>query len=62
MATKKSSENEVNKQIDELFKLLLQKTQTNYKSLIESSKRDFIVSNLEVLTPTEKTRFDKLVF
>ncbi|MDR0830551.1 MAG: hypothetical protein LBN95_10655 [Prevotellaceae bacterium] len=54
--------NEVKKQIDDLFKLLLQKTQTSYKSLIESSRRDFIVSNLEVLTQTEKQRFDKLVF
>jgi len=63
MATTKvqSSKEEIEKQKKELLQLLFLKTNTNYKSLIDNSIKDFIFYNLDVLTPSEKKRFDKLV-
>jgi len=63
MATAKiqSSKAEIEKQKKELLQLLFLKTNTNYKSLIDNSIKDFIFYNLDVLTPSEKNRFDKLV-
>jgi len=63
MATAKvqSSKTEIEKQKKELLQLLFLKTNTNYKSLIDNSIKDFIFYNLDVLTPSEKKRFDKLV-
>ena len=57
----KSSKVEIEKQKKELLQLIFAKTNTNYKSLIDNSIKDFIFYNLDVLTPTEKKRFDKLV-
>jgi len=59
--TTKSSKAEIEKQKKELLQLIFAKTNTNYKSLIDNSIKDFIFYNLDVLTPTEKKRFDKLV-
>lgn len=56
-----SSKAEVEKQKKELLQLIFAKTNTNYKSLIDNSIKDFIFYNLDVLTPAEKKRFDKLV-
>jgi len=56
-----SSKVEIEKQKKELLQLLFLKTNTNYKSLIDNSIKDFIFYNLDVLTPSEKKRFDKLV-
>jgi len=57
----KSSKAEIEKQKKELLQLIFIKTNTNYKSFIDNSIKDFIFYNLDVLTPSEKKRFDKLV-
>lgn len=53
---------EIQKQTEILYQLLLKKTGTKEKDLIELIKQQFIRGNLDILTPTEKKRFDKLVF
>ena len=50
------------KQSDELFKLILEKTGASYKELIDMAKQEFVVANLDVVTPTERKRFNRLVF
>jgi hypothetical protein len=50
------------KQSDELFKLILKKTGASYKELIDMAKQEFVVANLDVVTPAEREKFDKLVF
>ncbi len=52
---------EIQKQTEILYQLLLKKTGTKEKDLIELIKQQFIRGNLDILTPTEKKRFDKLV-
>jgi len=52
---------EVAEQKKELLQLILEKTKTTYKAMIDNSIKDFIFYNLDVLTPTEKKRFNKLV-
>ena len=52
---------EVMEQKKELLQLILGRTQTTYKAMIDNSIKDFIFYNLDVLTPTEKKRFNKLV-
>jgi len=53
---------EAKKQKEALFKLILKKTGISYKELLDFVKQDFIKANLDVVTPTEKTQFDRLVF
>ena len=50
------------KQSDELFELVLEKTGTSRKKLYELAKHEFVAANLDVVTPTERKRFDRLVF
>lgn len=50
------------KQKAELFQLILKRTGTSYKDLVDMAKQDFIVANLDVVTPVERKRFDQLVF
>jgi hypothetical protein len=50
------------KQKAELLSLLLKKTGTSRKTLIDYIEQEFIVSNIDVLTATEKKQFDRLVF
>jgi len=52
---------EIKKEKNELLKLILKKTGMSYRELIELSKEGFIVSNLDVITPSEKQKFSKLV-
>lgn len=52
----------VKKQSDELFKLVLEKTGTPRKKLYELAEREFVVANLDVVTPAERKRFNRLVF
>ena len=47
----------INKDSEDVFKLLLKKTGTSYKSLIELTKREFVVGNRALLTPMEKRQF-----
>jgi len=59
MATK-TIDAEVKLQKENLFKLLLKKTKTKEKELMELYKQTFIVANLNLLTATEKKQFSKL--
>jgi hypothetical protein len=47
----------INKESEEVFKLLLKKTGTSYKRLIEIAKQEFVVDNVDMLTPAEKRQF-----
>jgi hypothetical protein len=47
----------INKESEDVFKLLLKKTGTSYKSLIELAKQEFVIGNRELLTPAEKKQF-----
>jgi len=50
------------KQSDELFKLILEKTGVSRKRIHELAENEFVAANLDVVTPTERKRFDRLVF
>ena len=50
------------KQSDALFKLVLEKTGTSRKKLYELTAHNFVAANLDVVTQTERKRFDRLVF
>jgi hypothetical protein len=50
------------KQSAELLKLILQKTGTSRRTIIDYAEQSFIAANLDVVTPEERKRFDKLVF
>ena len=50
------------KQTNDLLKLILAKTGVKYRDIVADAERDFIKFNLDVLTPAEKTQFDRLVF
>ena len=52
----------VKKQSEELFKLILEKTGSSRRKLHELAEREFVVANLDVVTPTERKRFSRLVF
>ena len=47
----------IDKDSEDVFRLLLEKTGTSYKSLIELAKQEFVIGNRELLTPAEKSRF-----
>jgi len=51
---------EFKQQKDNLFKLILKKTKTKEKELMELYKQHFIVANLDVLTASEKKQFSYL--
>ena len=50
------------KQSDELLKLILEKTGVSRKRIHELAENEFVVANLDIVTPAEKRRFDRLVF
>jgi len=50
------------KQSDELLKLILEKTGVSRKRIHEIAENEFVTANLDIITPTEKQRFDRLVF
>lgn len=63
MATKtKTEKEEVKKLQDEILKIILSKTGVSYNSLIEHAKRDFILNNLDVITPAEAQKYKKIFF
>jgi hypothetical protein len=47
----------IKKDSDALLKLILKKTGISYNRLIEITKREFIVDNLDVITPEERRQF-----
>jgi len=53
---------EVKRQKNNLFKLILQETNTKEKELMELFKQGVIAANIDVLTPDEKKQFTKLSF
>ena len=52
----------IKKQRDDLFLLILKKTGIKYNDLIEHAKSDFIIGNLDLITPTEAKQFNMLDF
>lgn len=46
------------KEREELLKLILKKTNTKYEDFMLMVKHNFIVSNLDLLTESEKKRFN----
>ena len=50
------------RQSDELLRLILGKTGVSRKRIHELAENEFVTANLDVVTPTERKRFDKLVF
>mgnify|MGYP003538934710 FL=1 len=61
MATKEGN-NTVDKQLYELFELLLKKSGVKKKDLMDIMVRSFIKENLDLVSESDKKKFDKLVF
>ena len=61
MATKKDT-NTVDKQIYELFEVVLKKSGVKKKDLMDIWVRSFIKENLDLVSESDKKKFDKLVF
>lgn len=49
-------------QKEDLLKLILKKTGTSRKAIIDFAEQEFISANIDVLSQTERKKFDKLVF
>ena len=49
-------------QSKELLKLILGKTGVSRKRIHELAEDEFIAANLDIVSPTERKQFDKLVF
>jgi len=47
----------IKKDSDALLKLILKKTGMSYNRLIDIAKREFVMDNLDVVTPAEKQQF-----
>lgn len=58
---KKQFTEKVKKQNKELLDLLLKKTGVKRHDLIEMIYREFVMDNLDLLTPAERKQFDCLV-
>jgi hypothetical protein len=52
----------VKKQSEELLTLILKKTGVSRKNIHELAENEFVAANLDVVTKSERKRFDKLVF
>ena len=52
----------VKQQSEELLKLILKKTGASRKELHRIVEDEFVMANLDIVTPNERKRFDKLVF
>jgi len=60
--TKKQEISEVKKQSEDLFKLVLKKTNTSYNEFIDMMKEMYVAANISVVTPDERGKFTKLSF
>lgn len=58
----KERNNTVDKQLYELFELLLKKSGVKKKDLMDLMVRSFIQENLDLVSESDKKKFDKLVF
>ena len=50
------------KQTKELLNLILKKSGVKHQEIVEMAERRFIRANLDIVTPTERKQFDRLVF
>ena len=53
---------EIKKQSEDLFKLILKKTNTSYNEFVGMMKEMYVAANIGVVTPDEKRKFSKLSF
>jgi len=58
----KTPKAEIKKLQSEVLKLILDRTGISYNALIDHAKRDFILNNLDVVTPTEAKKYQKIFF
>ena len=58
----KDEKKEIIKQRKALLDLVLQRTNTPKKVVIEDALDDFVKANLDVVSEEEKKQFDKLIF
>jgi hypothetical protein len=57
-----SMPDEITKLQNDLLALVLEKTRVDYDVLIETAKREFVVSNLDVLSNSELKKFQKILY
>lgn len=50
------------KQKRELLKLILKKSGVKHSEIVELAEQRFINANLDMVTPTERKQFDRLIF
>jgi len=58
----KEKQTAVKQQSEDLFKLILKKTNTNYNEFISMMKEMYVAANIGVVTSTEKKQFPQLTF
>jgi hypothetical protein len=58
----KDEKKEIIKQRKALLELVLQRTNTPKKVVIEDALDDFVKANLDVVSEEEKKQFDELIF
>ncbi|GHT43493.1 hypothetical protein AGMMS49965_17390 [Bacteroidia bacterium] len=62
VAKKRSSlPEDVAKMQNDLLNLVLKKTGVDYDVLLETAKREFVVSNLDILQPAELQKFKPIL-
>jgi hypothetical protein len=60
MTTKDNTE--VKKQSEDLFKLILKKTNTSYNEFVSMMKEMYVAANIDAISPSEKKQFTQLSF
>ena len=60
MATVLKNNQEVKKQSEDLFKLILKKTNTSYSEFVAMMKEMYVAANIDVVSPSEKKQFTQL--
>jgi hypothetical protein len=58
---KKSKNAEIEKQKKALLSLILKKAGVSYKDLITHAEQEYIVNNIDLITPAEAKKFPNLV-
>ena len=51
----------IKKESDDLLKLILKKSGMSYNRFLDISKREYILANLDMITPAEKKQFKHIV-
>ena len=47
----------IKKDVNELLKLILKKDGMSYDRFLDIAKREFVIANLDMITPAEKQQF-----